>query len=254
MNDHPTSVTRTSGASGLLSYTGCTVSSILRPQLVRELVYDHLHHEILTGALVPGHWLKEQDVAERLGVSRTPIREAVMRLAQEGLLEAFPNYGVRVRTLTAKDGLDAYAVREVLEGMAARLCAERRDPDVARRIFEALVIMEEAARNGDHSAQIKADTGFHTTIAECSDNVMLVEALRALGGKVTQIKVVTRDQNSTELSFAQHRAIHEAIEEHQPDAAEAAMRMHIQTFRKVIAERMPAQQHDEGLRLAGGEG
>lgn len=220
------------------------MSTLLRPQLVRELVYDHLHNEILTGSLAPGAWLKEQDVAARLGVSRTPIREAVQRLTQEGLLEAYPNYGVRVRTLTAKDALDAYAMREVLEGMAARLCAERRDPDVGQRIFEALLVMEEATRNGDHPAQIKADTAFHTAIAECSDNTMLVEALRSLAGKVTQVKVVTRDQNSTELSFVQHRAIHKAIEDHQPDVAESEMRLHIQTFRTIIAERMPARQAD----------
>ena len=227
------------------------MSSFQRPQLVRNLVYEFLHKEILSGVLEPGIWLKEQDIAQRLQVSRTPIREAMQRLTQDGLLEAFPNYGVRVRTLSLKEALDAYSVREMLEGMAARLCAECRDTQVIERIRGALTVMEDVARGPDHWAQITADTAFHSAIAEGSDNGILLEAIRGLGGRVTQIKIVTRDQNSTQLTFVQHRAIFDAIVASQPDEAEAAMRQHIQTFRKVIEDRTPdtPSQEDPPLQM-----
>ncbi|WP_394649023.1 GntR family transcriptional regulator, partial [uncultured Deinococcus sp.] len=88
-----------------------------RPTLVRDEVYEHLRRAVLDGELVPGERLGEAELCERLGVSRTPIREALMRLTQDGLLVAEANKGVRVRRVSAAEAQGAYVVREELDGL-----------------------------------------------------------------------------------------------------------------------------------------
>ncbi|MCC6309838.1 MAG: GntR family transcriptional regulator, partial [Trueperaceae bacterium] len=94
------------------------VAAFQRPQTVAAGVYLHLRHELLSGTLAPGTWLREQELAEALKVSRTPVREAVRQLAQEGLVVMEPNRGVRVPNLSLAEAVHTYAVREPLEAMA----------------------------------------------------------------------------------------------------------------------------------------
>jgi DNA-binding GntR family transcriptional regulator len=115
-----------------------SVAKFARPQTISHEVYEHLRNEMLTGSLQPGHWLREQEIAETLAISRTPVREAVRRLGQEGLLEISPNRGVRVRELTPKEAVDTYEVRALLESRAARLAAQRATPDEVARLKELL--------------------------------------------------------------------------------------------------------------------
>ena len=94
------------------------MTSFERPTLVRDGVYEHLRRAVLDGDLAPGEHLGEVELGAQLGVSRTPIREALMRLTQDGLLIAEANKGVRVRTLSAAEARDTYVVREELDGLA----------------------------------------------------------------------------------------------------------------------------------------
>src|SRR5690606_1353037 len=103
------------------------VANFMRPQTVTEGVYQYLRDEILTGRLAAGQRILEKELAHSLNVSRTPIREAVRQLAQEGLLVVKPNRGVYVRTLTLSEAIATYAVRESLESMAPRLAARHAD-------------------------------------------------------------------------------------------------------------------------------
>ena len=95
-----------------------------RPQLVRNEVYEHLKLEILSGILEPNSKLAEIPLSERLGVSRTPVREAVQRLAQDGLVLIEANKGAKVRGINAQEIEEIYAVREVLDGLSAKLAAQ----------------------------------------------------------------------------------------------------------------------------------
>ena len=96
-----------------------------RPSSVREAAYGHLRDSILRGSLLPGTRISEPNLAEQLGISRTPVREALQRLSQEGLVELTPAKGARVRVLSAEEVREVYEARAMLEGEAARLAAER---------------------------------------------------------------------------------------------------------------------------------
>jgi DNA-binding GntR family transcriptional regulator len=120
---------------------------------IGQQVYERLHHDVMAGELVPGTWLRELDLAAMLGVSRTPVREAVRRLAQDGLLEISPNRGVQVRALGVAEALDAYEVRELVEGAAARRAAPRNPNRCRCQKSSRLSLTVECAEAGDLAPQ-----------------------------------------------------------------------------------------------------
>lgn len=212
------------------------MSKVARPPTVAGEVHRRLRQQLLLGAWPPGTRLREAELAEAYGVSRTPVREAVRRLLQEGLLESRATQGVRVRQPDVHDALDAYAVRETLEGMAARLAAERAS-DAERTALLALLDEVEASAQRDEAAQVEADLAFHRRVAELSANASLIRALETLAGHVTPLKVHTRDQNAATATRRQHRAVAEAIARGDGPAADAAMREHVAWFARLLAER-----------------
>lgn len=216
---------------------------IQRGPTVADEVYARLRHQLLLGRLEPGSPLREVEVAASFAVSRTPVREAVRRLLQEGLLEAAPVRGVQVRRVGIRQALDAYAVREDLEGRAARLAAERAD--AAERVSLVLLLDRlEASVTDDEAAQVEADLAFHRRVADLAHAEPLSMALDGLAPYVTALKVHTRDRNAEDLTRAQHRAVTDAIHDADGDAAEAAMREHVRTFAGILAARFGALDGD----------
>jgi DNA-binding GntR family transcriptional regulator len=214
-------------------------SSFSRPQTISHEVYEHLRTEVLQGNLLPGQWLREQEIAATLNVSRTPVREALRRLDQEGLLEISPNRGVRVRELSAAEAVETYEVRALLEARAARSAAQRASHDDVNRLRALLDAIAELPPE-DYAAHIGADDAFHNAIADVAGNEVLSEMIRLLNSRITYLKIVTRDTNAGVTTARQHAAIVEAIEARDPDAAEAAMRTHVDTYQGVVKERIDA--------------
>lgn len=221
------------------------MSKLARPPTVAGEVHRQLRQRLLLGAWPAGTRLREAELADTFGVSRTPVREAVRRLLQEGLLEARATQGVRVRQPDLRDALDAYAVREPLEGMAAQLAAERASDDQRRDLLALLDDVEASARQ-DEAAQVEADLRFHRRVAALSANASLIRALETLAGSVTPLKVHTRDQNATAATSRQHRAVAEAIARGDGPAARAAMQEHVAWFARLLADRFRNDEARDG--------
>lgn len=219
-------------------------SPIPRPRTVGDEVYRRLRQQLLVGTWPPGARLREAELADTFGVSRTPVREAVRRLLQEGLLETRPRQGVRVRRPDRQASLDAYDVRETLEGLAARQAAERasaRDRQGLTLLLERLEADPGSdLAESDLAEQVEADLAFHQRVAELSGNEPLVRTLESLAGHVTPLKVHTRDLNAAARTREQHREVAEAIARGDGAAAEAAMRAHVASFKALLAERVVA--------------
>lgn len=215
------------------------MTSFDRPGLIRDGVYAHLKGEILSGHLPGGARLAEIALAERLGVSRTPVREAVQRLAQDGLVEVVPNRGARVRTVTPAEVEDTYAVREALDGLAARLAAAHRSERDLRRMREALARMDGAGPR-DYEAQVQADLEFHAAVAAASGNPTLQNVLSGLEENVARLKLLSREHNQDPGTREGHRRILAAVAAGDGDAAEAAARAHVSAFRRLILSELPA--------------
>lgn len=208
----------------------------MRPTLVRNEVYEHLKLEILNGSLQAGTRLAEVPLSERLGVSRTPVREAVQRLAQDGLVQIEAGKGAKVRGISQPEIEEIYAVREVLDGLAARLAATKRNSKDLQKMKTALQNLESASPQ-DYSAQVRADLEFHRAIADASGNSILEQTLFGLSQQVARVKLLTREYNQTSVTSNAHHKILSAIEAQDQSAAEEAAKEHVREFRRLLARK-----------------
>ena len=213
-----------------------------RPSLVREGVYQHLRRAVLDGEIAPGERLGEVELGQHLGVSRTPIREAIMRLTQDGLLVAEANKGARVRLLSAAEARDTYAVREELDGLAAALAAAHHTPADAEALRRALSCLN-AAPGDDYRARTRLDLAFHCAITGAAHNAALSDLARDLEQRVALIKHQTRTYNAHPQTDAQHAAVLGAVLARDAPAAREAARQHVRTFAALVLHDL-GESHD----------
>lgn len=218
-----------------------------RPQTVAEGVYQHLRRELLSGRLKPGQWLREQELAEALDVSRTPVRESIRQLAQEGFLQIEANRGVRVRDVSLEEAVATYEVRGQLEGMAAALAA-RNVNDAARAQLQRHLEAMDAVDPQDQAEHIRTDNQFHALVARLSGNPVLEELVEKLSERVMRVKILTRDVNVSAVARAQHARIVEAISQGDEQAAAQAMSKHVRTNLEIVEERLRAAR-EEGVQV-----
>lgn len=200
----------------------------------RHRIRDGLRELILGGTYPPGAKLPQIQLARHFGVSQSVIRESLLELKSCGLVEAVDNLGVFVSNLDASRVIEAYQIREVLEGMAARLCCRR----AARADIEELKTMArrmyDLAVKGEKDSMAGLDREFHHRLIRISRNEMLeqlTESYRVLG------KILRVDRNAKTVRD-EHLAILRAIEADRPDEAERRMREHIKAAEKVIAKQV----------------
>lgn len=198
----------------------------------------------MRGELLPGAKLPEQQLADTLGVSRGPLREAIRTLEGRRLLERTPNAGVRVVQLSLDDLEQLLSMREALEGMACRQAAEHMTGPEIRRLRETATLIEKLLEEGPNSIFAgKADTDFHRLIAIGSRNKwierQLCEDLYALL-RLYRLHAVRRSIASTRITAAEHHTIIDRIHARDPDGAEQAMRTHIRHSRERLLRQISA--------------
>ncbi len=195
---------------------------------LRGKVYDRIREDILNGVYKEHEELKEATLGEKMGVSRTPVREALRQLELEGLVEIVPNKGARVTGITKKDIEDIYQIRYLLEGLSARWATEHVTEEQIDKMEETLYLTDFHARKGNFVQVYDLDSQFHELMYEASGSKMLNHILSDFHMYVTRIRKTslasgTRSKNSTE----EHRAILEAIKERNADKAEECAHKHV---------------------------
>ena len=191
-------------------------------------ISERLEAEIVEGVLPPGTRLEEPALAERFGVSRTPVREALQRLSASGLVELKPRRGTQVLNPSIGRIVEMFEVMAELEAVCARLCARRGDPDLFADLRGWLARCAAAADTGDASAYYTANKGFHSAIYRGSDNLFLSQQAELLHLRLTPFRrQQLRLPRRLRQSLAEHGRIVAAIEAGDAAAAEAAQRAHI---------------------------
>ena len=191
-----------------------------------EAAYRHLRAAIQDGRLPPGTRLRETDLAQQVGLSRTPIREALGRLAADGLVVHDAQRGVVVAELDYAMVTELYAMREVLEGTAGRLAAQHASP-VEIDVLDGLCRQYETSL-GDETALADCNWRFHETLYRCSHNRYLQNMVTTLHGALSLLGGTTlSDAERARESLQEHRRIVQAIRARDADAAEQALREHI---------------------------
>jgi DNA-binding GntR family transcriptional regulator len=212
-----------------------------------ERVYHHLRDEIMGDRLSPGTELSEVALSRELAVSRGPIREAMGRLAAEGLVTVRPRRGAEVRAITPQELIDSYQVREVLEVLAVRLAVPRiTDTDLAD-LDELVDRMSRLAQDGAVGEFFAANLAFHERLCGLSGNQKLVQVYHRLAGEIGRFQARTLAlRGNLDGSVAEHRAVLAAIRRRDIDKAAELIAAHIrvpaQRLHELVAEDGRASQ------------
>ena len=187
-------------------------------------VYDILKEMIADQRFLPGSSLNVEKLTQELGVSRTPIWEAIRRLEQEGIVDHTPHKGVRVVELTRKMALELYEVRETMESLAARLGAERAEQALVNRMKKILAEQLTVVKNEDAVAYSRTDHDFHQVVYEACGNDLLKDLLEGLRYRTLPLAFKLSPHFAEFYNY--HQQIVSAFENKDGVAAEAAMRQH----------------------------
>jgi DNA-binding GntR family transcriptional regulator len=195
-------------------------ASTVAGEIIREAIVD--------GRLAPGQRLKEEEIARELGMSRTPVREALLLLQSDGLVESVPRRGATVRAYAVDDLDDVYELRAVLEGHAARRAATRVTPDDVRRLEESCRRFERLRAEDDLRDLVKENFFFHNVILDAADS----ERLRGLVRNVIEVPLVYKSYYwySVEqklISEHYHRQLTRALRVGDDERAELIMKEHV---------------------------
>lgn len=179
---------------------------------LEEQVYASLEQDILSGELAKGQTVTENELSVRLGVSRTPIRGALRRLAEEGLVDTAPNRRATVVGISIEDLIDTYKIRMRLEGLSSALAAERMTDEEKAKLSDFVELSEYYISKKDTEHLRQLDTEFHSMIYKASGNRMLCRILSELHRNITRYrKVSLSTPGRLESSVAEHREILTAI-------------------------------------------
>ena len=211
-------------------------SGLQEPLTSDEIAYQKIRNAIVGGYFKAGERLREQELGDKLGISRTPVREALRRLEREGFLRKDAYKGVMVRKFTLKEAENIYQVRAVLEGLGAYLLAQTSGPEVIRQLKHTHTLAGEALDEQDLGRVARLNNEFHALIATGHDNKMLAEMLLNLHGCISILRVSTWTMPRRPAeTHREHQAIIDAIEGRKPEEARAAAVHHIENSWEVAS-------------------
>lgn len=200
-----------------------------------EQAYVRLRDAILNHQLPPGTRLSVPDIARRLGISRSPAREAIARIAYEGLAQVEARRGAVVAAIDPADLVEIYELREVLEGLACRLACERISEDDLDLLAELVDEHAAAVEADDVARHMELDQTFHQSIRRATGNQRLIESLDRLQGQIRiAMHTTRRSAGGMRQAIAEHRLVLSALGARDPDEAERTAREHIVRLRSSI--------------------
>ena len=203
---------------------------------LRDVVFQTLRKAILRGELKPGERLMEIALAHKLGVSRTPVREAIRMLEQEGLVIMIPRKGAQVAQITMKDLNDVLEVRMGLEELAMQFACKRITPEQVAELRRALLEIERLLATDDVTALAQADVDFHDIIYRATDNRRLNQIINNVREQMYRYRVeYLKDSRIRGTLLQEHREIYQAVAARDTEKARAYIRQHIMNQQQSIA-------------------
>ena len=205
---------------------------------LREIVYEELKRQIMIGEIPPGTRMMEVELADNMGVSRTPIREAIRKLEKEGLVSIEPRRGAYASEISIKDMLDVLEVREFLEGMATGLAAKRITQEEVEAIKHATEAYKKAVESGNTDEIIKEDEIFHKMIVNCSGNKTLIQMVNQVEELALRFRYIYYEDFSRYKNMPyEHQEILDAIVSGDAERARETGDAHVLRLRKFVVER-----------------
>ena len=202
---------------------------------LRDVVFNTLRQAILKGELAPGERLMEIQLAEKLGVSRTPIREAIRKLELEGLVLMIPRKGAEVARISEKSMRDVLEVRRSLEELAIELACERMTEEDFKELDLAQNAFKKAVAGGTAMEIAETDEAYHDIIYNSTGNTRLVQILNNLREQMYRYRLeYVKDEANYKRLIAEHRVIYEAIRDRDRQTGAEAIKNHIDNQEKAV--------------------
>lgn len=209
---------------------------------LRDVVFNTLRKAILTGELKPGERLLEIHLANQLGVSRTPIREAIRKLELEGLVIMMPRRGAEVAQITEKSLRDVLEVRRALDALCAELACDRITEEEKQKLKTACDEFEKATATSDATIIAAADVALHDIIVAATRNSRLIQLINNLSEQMYRYRFeYIKDENQHNNLVEEHRMIYESIVRHDKEGAAEATKLHIDNQEKSIIRQLRAE-------------
>ena len=209
---------------------------LLKPETLTDQVYEILRGRVISGTISPGEFIREHDVSERLGVSRTPVREALARLASEGFLERIPHRGFRLPEETVDDLVEIYPIITALEVLGTREAFGSLDAKIIAELREVNDSYARAFKEKDVYAGIENNHAFHDKLSAWSGNKLLCRMLGDLRSRVRSLEIwAFSDIDHWQRSIEEHEEILQALEKGQLDEAMKILETNrLSTYREFI--------------------
>lgn len=216
---------------------------------LRDVVFNTLRKAILTGELKPGERLMEIHLANRLGVSRTPIREAIRKLELEGLVIMIPRRGAEVAQITEKSLKDVLEVRRALDALCVELACDRITEDEEVLLKEACDAFERATTTRDATVIARADVAFHDIIVQATGNQRLIQLINNLSEQMYRYRFeYIKDENRHDSLVNEHRIIYESIVRRDKKKAAETARLHIDNQENSIIRQICLEQQQSAAK------
>ena len=210
---------------------------------LRDVVFNTLRQGILTGELKPGERLMEIHLANKLGVSRTPIREAIRKLELEGLVTMIPRRGAEVAQITEKSLRDVLEVRRALDALSVELACDRIDDEELAALGKACESFEKAVSTGDPKKIAQADVEFHNIIVKAAGNTRLVQLINNLSEQMYRYRFeYIKDVSTHEQLIAEHRILFDCIRNKDKATAANKAKLHIDNQENAIMRQLHKEQ------------
>ena len=204
-----------------------------RPKSLRELALEHLRNSIIDGSLKMGQVLSERKISEELGVSKSPVREALAQLRDEGLVSIEPQKGARVFSLSEPEVAQICDFRQAIETAAFELALARNPEELAREMQRVVKDMEYERGRGNERGYLSLDTAFHQLIFEHAGNDYLSASYTRYVGKIAALRThLAKLPQHTKLSFDEHKKIAAAVLEDDMEKIKFLLAEHIDRSRQ----------------------
>lgn len=210
-------------------------------QTAEEYVYQQLRREILAGDIAGGTPLNQDEIAARLRVSRTPVRQAFLRLGSDGLITNRPNRGSVVTSLTAQDILQLFEIRAVLEGFAASLAARNLDKRSLKQLESRVAVLESSQATSKRWVNLHDE--FHQVVCTLAGRPLLTETVHTVRQRaVPYLRLYLSANKGTEIRGYEHQTLLDVIANGDPEAADRAMREHVMSAGNAVVEFVRSQE------------
>ena len=213
---------------------------------LRDVVFNTLRQSILIGELKPGERLMEIHLADRLGVSRTPIREAIHKLEREGLVTIVPRRGAEVAQITEKSMNDVLEVRRALDALCVELACDRITEEGLEDLRAACDNFEQCVKTRDSKKIAQADVALHDIIVQATGNQRLIQLVNNLSEQMYRYRFeYIKDSSQHETLVEEHRIIYQSIVQKDKETAAEAARTHIDNQKKAIIRQIRLDRASE---------